>query len=264
MEGELDRTHIINTPFETWRVFGIIDDTCIKTTRPGSGPIDDSEHAPRRVGAHEIQRAFYSGYMRAHGLKYQTLLLPNGMLGSVWGSAISHNDVGVMNMSGLEDHLQEILDFIPGTTSYPTLFGDAIFVPSPVVTNRIQNSTQEQTIIDRRMNSIRQSVELTYGLFFGLFHYFREPRRLQMLNKAELHYRTGMVGFFLLNCYTCIRGNVVTSFFNVQPPSIEEYLPLDENIPPYVPFQLNMNYNYVNQYLYLKVINEYAMIDKYE
>ena len=64
------------------------------------------------------------------------------MLGSVWGSSISHNDVGVMNMSGLEDHLQEILDFIPGTTSYPTLFGDAIFVPSPVVTNRIQNSTQ--------------------------------------------------------------------------------------------------------------------------
>ena len=77
-------------------------------------------------------------------------------------------------MSGLKAHLQEILDFIPGTTSYPTLFGDAIFVPSPVVTNHTQNSLQEQTIIDRRMNSICQSVELTNGLFFGLFHYFRE------------------------------------------------------------------------------------------
>ena len=70
MEGELTTTHIINTPFETWRVFGIIDDTCIKTTGPGGGPENDAEHAPRRIGAHDIQRAFYSGYMRAHGLKY--------------------------------------------------------------------------------------------------------------------------------------------------------------------------------------------------
>ena len=76
------------------------------------------------------------------------------MLGSVWGSSISHNDIGVLNTLGLEAHLQDILDFIPGTTSYPALFGNAIFVPSPVVTNRIQNSSQEQTIIDRRMNSI--------------------------------------------------------------------------------------------------------------
>ena len=67
---------------------------------------------------------------------------------------MSHNDIGVLNMSGLEAHLQDILDFIPGTTSYPTLSGDAIFVLSPVVTNRIQNSSQEQTIIDRRINSI--------------------------------------------------------------------------------------------------------------
>ena len=74
MEGELARTHIINIPFERWRVFGIIDNTYIKTCRPGGGPANDTEHAPRRVGAHEIQRAFYSGYLRAHGLKYQTLL----------------------------------------------------------------------------------------------------------------------------------------------------------------------------------------------
>ena len=98
----------------------IVPKTIIKTTCPGSGPVDNSEHAAQRAGAHDIQRAFYSGYMRAHGLKYQTLILPNGMLGSVWGSAISHNDIGVLNMSGLETHLQEILDFIPDTTSYPT------------------------------------------------------------------------------------------------------------------------------------------------
>ena len=76
MEGSLDVTYIINIPLETWRVCGIVDDTCIKTCRPESGPINHTPHAPRRVGSHQIQRAFYSGYLQQHGLKYQTLLLP--------------------------------------------------------------------------------------------------------------------------------------------------------------------------------------------
>ena len=193
MEGSLDVTYIIDTPFETWRVFGIVDDTCIKTCRPGSGAVNDNPHSPRRVGAHEIQRAFYSGYLRQHGLKYQTLLLPNGLFGSVWGSSISHNDIGIMNMSGLEQYLQETLDFIPGTTMFPTVFGDAIFVPSPVITNRILNSDLRQEIIDKRMNSIRQSVELMYGLFFGIFHLFKEPQKFHLFNQRELSFRTGMV-----------------------------------------------------------------------
>ena len=159
---------------------------------------------------------------------------------------MSHNDIGIMNMSGLEQYLQETLNFIPGSTMFPTLFGDAIFVPSPVITNRILNSDLTQEIIDKRMNSIRQSVELTYGLFFGIFHLFKEPQKFHLFNQGELSYRTGMVGFFLLNCYTCLRGNVVTSFFDTQPPSIEEYLPLDEDIPPYIPFTLNENYQYIH------------------
>ena len=53
---------------------------------------------------------------------------------------MSHNDIGIVNMSGLEQYLQETLDFVPGNTMFLTLFGDAIFVPSPVVTNRILNS----------------------------------------------------------------------------------------------------------------------------
>ena len=37
LKGELTTTYIINTAFETWRVFSIIDDTCIKTTCLGGG-----------------------------------------------------------------------------------------------------------------------------------------------------------------------------------------------------------------------------------
>ena len=75
--------------------------------------------------------------MRVHGLEYQKFLQSNKMLDSVRGSFISHNDIGILKMSGFENYLQEILRFITGTKSYPTLFGDATFVLSPLETNRI-------------------------------------------------------------------------------------------------------------------------------
>ena len=42
-----------------------------------------------------------------------------------------------------------------------------------------------------------------------------------------------IVSFFLQNCHTCLnRGNCVTSMFKATPPSLEEYLFLDEDTVP--------------------------------
>ena len=67
---------------------------------------------------------------------------------------MSHNYISIINIPGLEQYLQETLDFIPGSTMFPTLFGDEIFVPSPVIINRILNSDLRQEIIDKRMPEI--------------------------------------------------------------------------------------------------------------
>ena len=52
---------------------------------------------------------FYSGYLRGHGLKYQTTLFPNGMFSSIYGVSMSHNDGGVLNMSMLTTYMENIL-----------------------------------------------------------------------------------------------------------------------------------------------------------
>ena len=104
-------------------MLGFIDDTNHRTCRPGSGPNGEYDHADRKDNAHNIQAAFYSGYMKGHGLKYQTILLPNGMWGSVYGSSLRHNDKGVLNMSGLVDYLMEILPPIENV-GLPGLYGD--------------------------------------------------------------------------------------------------------------------------------------------
>jgi hypothetical protein len=53
--------YVIQCPIECWRVFGFIDDTNIRTYRPGSGPVgnNDGPGRPRRQFADMIQRAFY-------------------------------------------------------------------------------------------------------------------------------------------------------------------------------------------------------------
>ena len=52
---------IIQAPLESWRVFGFIDDTNVRTCQPGSGPVGNGVGAggPRRNFADLIQRAFY-------------------------------------------------------------------------------------------------------------------------------------------------------------------------------------------------------------
>jgi hypothetical protein len=47
--------------------------------------------------------------MRGHGLKYQSVLFPNGMFVGLFGTSASHNDLGVLNMSGLAHYLEDIL-----------------------------------------------------------------------------------------------------------------------------------------------------------
>ena len=88
----------------------LLDDTNINTSQPGAGPDGDYTTAPRCAGSYFIQRAFYSGHFRGHGLKYQHILLPNGLFSSVWGMATNYNNMGVANRSGLEDYMFATLE----------------------------------------------------------------------------------------------------------------------------------------------------------
>ena len=104
---------MIDIPFDQFVITFLIDDTTIESYHPGSEPFSNYVTVPRRVGAYNIQRAFYSGYFRDRSLKFQMMFLPNGLYGSVWGDSQSYNNSGVLNMSGLVDYLYSILEPTP-------------------------------------------------------------------------------------------------------------------------------------------------------
>ena len=60
-----------------FRVFSFIDNTMNATCRPGGGPRRGGVDAPRNDPL--IQRAWYNGWKKLHGMKWQTIDMPNGM-----------------------------------------------------------------------------------------------------------------------------------------------------------------------------------------
>ena len=153
--------------------------------------------------------------------------------------------MGILNISGLIEYLYQIL--IPTSSGGLSCgLGDGIFAQSAVLmsTKISQQASANDRKVMNRLHSVRQPVELQYGNFFNAFHLFSNDNAFKLFNKGDLAYRVGIVGFFLLNCRTCLRGSVVNSYYDMHAPTIQEYLPLDEELEIYVSESLHNNYNY--------------------
>jgi hypothetical protein len=107
----------------TFNVMGFIDDTIREFCRPGGGPAYDGPGAPRFDPL--LQQAFYNGWKKIHGLKWETLCFPNGLAGFMWGPCSArHNDLYSLLHSNLNDIL---LNIQAGNPLQYVMYGDAIF-----------------------------------------------------------------------------------------------------------------------------------------
>lgn len=90
-------------------IFGFIDCSIDKICRPYSGPAGDYVGAPRKPDEDIYQRSVYTGYKKFHGIKVETVMLPNGIM-TVFGpvSARIHDTGGVLQMSQLDNFLSQI------------------------------------------------------------------------------------------------------------------------------------------------------------
>ncbi len=60
-----------------------IDNTLWAINKPGSGAENDGEAAERKTKL--LQQAFWTGWKKLHGLKWQTVMSAFGMDFDVWG-----------------------------------------------------------------------------------------------------------------------------------------------------------------------------------
>ncbi|KAL7502369.1 hypothetical protein ACHAXN_000778 [Cyclotella atomus] len=113
-------------PFD---IFGFVDCSIDKSSRPFSGPDGDYVGAPRKSQYYRTQRAFYTGYKKCDGIKVEIVLLPNGIC-TIFGPVsarltdVSRGPDTVLNMSGLNRFLVQIQRNRPHQYQ---VFGDGIY-----------------------------------------------------------------------------------------------------------------------------------------
>ena len=111
--------------FGSFPYFGFIDNTMNATCRPAGGPNRDGRNALRNDP--EIQRAWYNGWKKIHGLKWQTIDLPNAMNFKIDGPfSARDNDLTTLHLSDVLVKLEAMLNV--WNLPFYRIYGDRAYI----------------------------------------------------------------------------------------------------------------------------------------
>jgi hypothetical protein len=182
IEQKLGEEAYGGSQFNNFRIIGFGDCKISETCRPGSGPAEDRQQAPRHDGVWILQESIYSGYVRCHGLKIISVVFPNGLIGYVYGPiSAKENDNGALNGSELNQHMMDLQVEVTQARErgeqvlYFSFYGDAIFPILHCITHQHRASiggqlTARQIAEDTGMSQIQTSAECPYETVTNLFH----------------------------------------------------------------------------------------------
>lgn len=206
-----------------FRICGFIDNTLFSTCRPGGGPVRAGPNSPRHDST--IQEAFYTGWKHTHGVKIQTVTLPNGLIADVYGPvSIRHNDLYTLANSDLNERLMAMQANV--YTDMYAMYGDSAYPNIDCIASRHEAplSPTEQ-VENLAMSSARESIEwvnndIKSKFAFVCFHKGLHLRGTTLIPKMIV------VAALLTNCYKCFNGCNTAEYFGVRPPTIDEYFDL--------------------------------------
>ena len=116
-----------------------------------------------------IQQAASSGYKRHHGLKFQSVIVPDGMIVEMFGPVEGRrHDTTVLKSSNLE---QQLLRLPPNTYIY----GDQAYPVRPWLLSpyRGANKSIHMRAWNRKMRTVRISVEHGYKIITSLWSHLK-------------------------------------------------------------------------------------------
>lgn len=168
------------------------------------------------------QRIMYSGHKRFHCLKFQAVTTPNGLIANMFGPiAGRHHNAYMLNVSGLQGKLASFTKQVG--TPY-VIYGEPAYGVSHTILAPYRGShlTPQQESFNRSMSRVRVSVEWTFGKVITNFAYldFKRGNKLLLQPIGKCY----MVAALLTNCHTCLYGSQTSTFFGMDPPSLEQYL----------------------------------------
>ena len=82
--------------------------------------------------------------------------------------------------------------------------------------------TEDEKRFNKAMSKVRVSVEWGFGKICQYFAFLDFKKNLKVLLQPVAKYYA--VGALMTNCHTCLYGSLTSTFFEVNPPSLETYL----------------------------------------
>ena len=187
--------------------------------------------------ARELQEAWWNGWKKLHGMKWQTVLLACGMDFHVFGpTSCRDNDLYALDESKIEDILRELCNNGMGEILFK-MFGDSAYNPSNVMDTA-------DSLPGRGFSSVRQLIEWSYAELKTLFAYcdYKHILKLRQQPVAKIFF----VCMILRNVYVTVHGSKAVTYMEMLPPTLEEWTEQGPNARP-IPINCIWSENYAGR-----------------
>jgi DDE superfamily endonuclease len=203
-------------------VWGFIDGTLRKTCRPSF-----------------FQKLLYSGHKRAHGIKFQSVVAPDGLFTCMFGPITGNrHDSYMLAKSRLIPKLREVMPPLPAPAidgnQYEnlqnhgifSLYGDPAYPQSLLLFGGYRNPRpgSREARWNTEMSKVREVVEWAFANLIKNWA-FLDFRASMMVFKSPVA-KYYMIAAFLMNCRSCFYGNQTMQYFDCEPLTLQQYLSL--------------------------------------
>lgn len=147
--------------------------------------------------------------------------MPNGIIANLYGPVNGRRHDGhVLAKSRI---LQKLEAKFNRFRTPPYMYSDAgyplkkfLIIPFKATQNR------NEKILNRKMSKLRVTVEWGFAKILQLFSFIDFKKNLKVYKQELGNYFK--IATILTNCHTCLYGSQVCSYFELNPPTLEEYL----------------------------------------
>ncbi|GFO47414.1 hypothetical protein PoB_007391900, partial [Plakobranchus ocellatus] len=189
------------------------------------GFIDGSTMAIAKPKQH--QKVVFSGHKRIHCLKFQGIMTPNGLFAHMFGPMEGRrHDAAMFHESGIMTTLEETMIYMNRPDGTPLcLYGDPAYPLRPHAMKPFMGArlTREQEAFNKDISSVRISVEWGFGKMSNLFAFVDFKKKKNLKLHLQPVGKIFLVATILANCHTCLYSSQTSEYFNLSPPSLEEY-----------------------------------------
>jgi len=154
--------------------------------------------------------------------QFQSVHAPNGLIAHLFGPIEGRRHDAFM--LGESDLTNKLTRFQQQNGEPYVLYGDPAYglTRNILAPFRGAHLTNDQQMFNSSMSKVRSSVEWGFGKITQNFAYLDYNKNLKvLLQPVAKYYR---VGALLTNCHTCLYGSLTSTYFNLNPPSLETYL----------------------------------------